>query len=52
MEPRPTPVQLAVPTHCRYPRCQEGPEGGPKPLVQTPGKRTRYYCCDAHRAAA
>src|SRR5690349_9085672 len=42
----------ATPTHCAYSKCQEGPDGGPAPLVHTPGKRARYYCCDAHRALA
>lgn len=52
MDPRTKPGPDGVPAHCQYSRCQEGSDGGPAPLAQTPGKRARYYCCDAHRALA
>lgn len=52
MDPRARAEGEAAPTHCAYSKCQEGPDGGPAPIAQTPGKRARYYCCDAHRVLA
>jgi len=52
MHPRAKLGEESVPTHCMYSGCQEGPDGGPAPLEQTPGKRTRSYCSNPHRALA